>query len=174
MTTVRRYFSILCVSVLLISCRGDGDINEYKAVLIDGRKRIPWVEFIEKRFSVQNVDNFITHFGFDNSPKEWHTVVYFNDRYRMQITQKVSIDYRDDKILELIGDLDFVINEVLEIDQKDLTASYGAQVKGGAAEWKKFVESGGDVSVLPMRIETHKPVSHFEAYRKSWGKDIVK
>lgn len=92
----------------------------------------------------------------------------------MQIVQTVDIDYKRSVVKCLIGKMKFVVNEVVEIDPVNLGASYGRQARGGPAEWKKFENSGGDLSALPLKIATDKPVENFDSYRKSWGKDIIK
>lgn len=166
------------VSLIVLVCAGCGKsaskLDDYRATLRSGQKEIPWVATVERYFPVKNIDHFITHYGFDSDPKEWQTVVYFEGRYRMQIVQKVEIDYRRNRIVRALGEMKFVINEVTEIDAGTLGASYGEQARGGAKEWKEFEDGKGKLSSLPLSIRQNDPVANFDAYRAAWGKDIVK
>ena len=155
-------------------CKPRDPWSDYKEVIRSGREKIPWVATVEKYFSPENIDHFITHYAFDDEPKEWQTVVYFNKRYRMQITQTVDIDYKRNVIKGLVGEMKFVINEVEEIDPANLGASYGGQARGGPAEWKSFEDSDGDLSALPLKIVGDEPVENFDAFRNAWGKDLIK
>jgi hypothetical protein len=166
---------LIVAGFFFLGCQKSPDPwRDYKLVIESGRKKIPWVASVESYFPKENIDHFITHYGFGDQPLEWQTVVYFNKKYRMQIVQEVVVDYHKNEITSLAGDMKFVINEVLEIEPGNWEASYGHQVRGGPQEWGKFENSKGDLSSLPMKIEQNKPVENFEEYRKAWGKDIVK
>ena len=168
----------LVVSLIVLACVGCGKsaskMDDYRTTLRSGQKEIPWVATVERYFPAKNIDHFITHYGFDSDPKEWQTVVYFEGRYRMQITQDVEIDYRKNRIVRALGEMKFVINEVAEIEAKNLGASYSGQARGGPKEWKNFEDAKGKLSSLPLRIRLNDPVANFDAYRAAWGKDIVK
>lgn len=169
---------LLVVFLTAFVCAGCGKsaskMDDYRATLRSGQKEIPWAATVERYFPAKNIDHFITHYGFDGDPKEWQTVVYFEGRYRMQITQDVEIDYRKNRIVRTLGEMKFVINEVAEIEAGTFRASYGGQARGGAKEWKNFEDGNGKLSSLPLTIRPNDPVENFDAYRAAWGKDIIK
>lgn len=166
---------IVCLATVCIATAGCSDpYRDYREVLKSGRAEIPWVSTVERYFPEQDIDHFITHYGFDEKAKQWQTVVYFGDRYRMQIIQSVNINYKTKKVTSLESDFDFVINEVISYDPASREASYGAQARGGPKEWQKFEDAKGDLSSLPLKIVTDNPLDHFDSYRKGWGEGLIK
>jgi hypothetical protein len=174
MLTLWKYLLCGLIAMTFSGCGGKSDPwGDYKMVIESGRKKIPWVRNVEMYFPVENIDHFITHYGFDREPRTWQTVVYFQGRYRMQIVQDISIDYRKKEVTGVVGEMDFVINEVIRIDE-NLESTYGKQARGKKVEWEKFEKSGGKLSALPLRIELDQPLERFDEMRAAWGKGIIK
>jgi hypothetical protein len=63
----------------------------------------------------------------------------------------------------------FVLREISEVKTKaDGTVDdvkYAKQLTLGLEEWERVIKSGGDLSVLGIRVTTDKPIEHFE---KAW------
>jgi hypothetical protein len=94
----------------------------------------------------------------------WNTTAYFGDRYTL--TMQVPVDIRSKDSGSMIGDPKFYLHEVESVDispSGQVGASFSADFKFDAAQWKKVYESGGDFSSIGFTIKKSS-VTNFKKY----------
>jgi hypothetical protein len=115
-----------------------------------------------------DMDHFISHFGFSQETNNWHSEVYLYGRYRLQMTVKVKVDYKN-KTVEQVGEPQFGIFEsdriydVYEPGDK-MGEDVGNQRLFGAKEWDEIYANRGDFSVIGFPLIKDDPVEGFEEF----------
>jgi hypothetical protein len=149
-------------------------LSDYKAVMQSARTALPVAVEIEELYL--NADHFISHFGFNASPKQWHTVATFGERYELHMVVEVSIDY-EKRILKQLGDPAFSVIEYTKIDKLRggrMRARFpnSTQVHFGAKEWEHLYESRGDSSTVNVKLNP-EPVPNFKEFMASGKGDLI-
>ena len=115
-------------------------------------------------------DHFVTEFGFDKGPRKWNTEVFFGGRYTLTMQVDVEIDYEARRIIRLVGEPVFYLQEVENITllpDGRAVAVYSIRSQRdkpfGLLEWNKIYKAKGDLSVIGFKtIATG--VQHFDEH----------
>lgn len=120
----------------------------YRATIQSGATAIPEAVEMERMFP--QTDHFITHFGFDSSPKQWNSEAFFGKRYILTMQVSVDVDYSSQQV-SCIGEPKFYLNEVATaqpLSHGRFELTHGRTLEFGREEWKQLVEAKGDLNVL--------------------------
>jgi hypothetical protein len=147
-------------------------LSDYTAVMHSARTALPIAVEVEELYP--NADHFITHFGFNASPKKWNTVTSFGDRYVLHMVVEVTIDY-EKRTLKQLGDPTFSIIEYTKIDKLrggGMEASSPNTSYFGAKEWEKLYKSRGDLSTVNVKLNP-EPVPGFTEFTAGYKRDRI-
>jgi hypothetical protein len=153
-------------------------LQKYDETVKHGIETVPEVQEIKQLFPMIPADNFISNYGFDRNPAIWNTQVFFGGRYTLTYQVSVLIDYDNDKIIKVVAEPKFSLEEVSRVFD-DTPENVGADfVKGnifGTEEWNKVIASKGDFSVIGIYIKTNAPVPRFDDYVRATraGRNVV-
>jgi hypothetical protein len=101
---------------------------------------------------------------------------------RYQLSMQVPVTFSGDRrSVQSFGEPDFLLQEISEVKPNVRVGSNGSatnllvgkqgdqSLRFGAAEWKRVVAHGGDLSVLGIPIITNSPAPGFELLQADWN-----
>jgi hypothetical protein len=139
-------------------------MKDYLAIHRDGVESLPWAKQIDEQYD--NVDHFITHFGFGEQPLLWNSEVFFGGRFTLSMTVLVNVDYKK-RTVTAAGAPNFFLVAAKAVHvfpgggiQRDSDTSLDR--KFDQRKWDEFVSSGYDLAVLDIPPAAQKPVANFD------------
>lgn len=173
--------AIISSVFLSIQCRPSSEgMDCYRKTVESGITHLKWASDMEKWYAGkdQEVDHFITHYGFDKSkPVVWNSVVYLYGRYVVTLQVKIIVDYKNCKISKPVSPASLFVHEIRVIKVSpsgQISSRIGDQEVYSDKVWPLLEKSSGDLESLPMKIVKDDPLSDFNKFRDAWGKDIVR
>ncbi len=169
-----RQIAAVAVSLALSAC-GKPSSADYQAIHKDGLKKISYASDLDAQY--QQVDHFITHFGFGKQPLIWNSEAFIHDRFTLTLQIPVTVDYTK-KTVSIAGDPKFFLHATDGIDilpDGRATTRYDGDLQRhfGLTDWTKFKGAGFDLSALGIPAAEVRPEKHFDAYVASWRRDRV-
>jgi hypothetical protein len=149
--------------------------NDYLKTISSAKAGVPYAAQMERLFG--DADHFILHYGHDENPMKWNTVVWFDDKYILTMIIRVNVNYSANTVMA-VGDPEFILHEITKIDIKSdgrVEAHYGGQANHSEFdldEWNTIYLNGGDFSKIGICIEK-VPVPGFKDYLLSFRKDRI-
>lgn len=139
--------------------------DDYIATVRSAKDALPIAMQMEEFFPV--ADHFITEYAmFDSKPKTWNTEVFFGGRYTLTMQVDVYIDYKTNRIVNVVGEPKFWLVGTESVKVLPDGRAYHVGGDGGefgADEWKKVRDAKGDFSVIGIKIN-REPAENFEEY----------
>jgi hypothetical protein len=164
---IRRTRVLIAMIAMLSAagCQKPLDVADYRQTVESARHSIPVAVEMETLFG--NASHGITNYGrgFPADSQVWRTEAYFGNRYAVHMQVDVQVNY-DANTVQTVGEPTFGIVEFKEI--KFLPDGRG-DVRSGEnklfslAEWQRLYESGGDLSVIGLRVNSN-PTPGFERF----------
>lgn len=164
-----------------IGCGGRRELSvtldDYAAVHESARSGLPIAVQFEELFAGET-DHFITHFGLTRNrgaeELKWNSLALFGGRYNLQMEIPVLVDY-DSKRVTRAGNPVFGLREYTHVgDDAGLISSNSRTLAiFGEAEWKKIYKSGGDFSVIGVKINRGAPLPGFEKLVQAATRPLV-
>ena len=166
----------ILVCFFFVACQSKANLNCYKSVIDDGVKKVDFAKSSGKCFKRENVDHFITHFGFTNpQERQWQTTIYLHSRYVLRIWQPVEIDYTNCSIIGVVGRPNGVIQELSSVSRNKsgmISTIYKGQTDLSPEMIEKLIKNDFDFESIQVTLEEAQPIKGFSQFRKEWGKDI--
>ncbi len=169
---------LLCVYLPRLWGGATGGADCYEKTVLSGMGSLKWASQIEKWYGPQDVDHFITHFGFDkNKPRTWNSVAYLHGRYILTVQIPVDINYKKCSVIRVAGKPKIDLAEIKSIEilpGEKVSTRYHDGAACSEDDWALLEDAGGDLKVLPLNIEKSDPHPLFDQYREAWGRDIIR
>jgi hypothetical protein len=162
---------ILASAGLLASCKGRGVQNgmqDYIATHQNGIRAIPWAQQMDNHFGRENVDHFITHYGFGEQPLDWNSEVHFGGRFVLTLQVPVNVDYSTNSV-SIAGKPSFFLRAASKIEQLPdgrLPMHYETRLQREFQEetWKKLVASDFDLATLDVLPADERAIEGFDGH----------
>lgn len=152
-----------------------GSMNDYKKTVLSAASVLPEAVQIENLYG--DADHFITHYAkeFSGATRQWNSEAYFGGRYSITMQVNVLVDYKNNRISQVVDSPTFVLIEYYQVDHLQ-DGRLVAHSRGGKIftldEWKKFHASGGDFSALGLKKDSN-PTEGFDDYVAAFRKDRI-
>lgn len=161
-----RFGCVLLLWPVVMSGCGGGLVG-YRQTVQSGSTTLPIAVEMEKLFGP--ADHFIVEYSIKKTqPHEWHTKVYFGDRYELTMVVTIRIDYGKHKFA-VIGKPQFYLHEVESVTVSPngvASTSFSDQLIFSEEEWKRVYKAKGDFSSIGFKINA-TPVVDFEAFKQA-------
>jgi hypothetical protein len=141
----------------------------YKETVRSGIAILPWPKQMEELYG--EGDHFISNYGIDAGPKQWHTNIYFGGRYQLRLELYVELDYAKHAVVKATTPAKFYVWEVVKVEMLPdgrVSTDYGRGWELDETQWSQLVAAKGNWSVLGISLKTNDPVPGFDAYVKAW------
>lgn len=140
-------------------------MSDYVQTVESAATNVPVALEMERLFG--DADHFISHYGFDDEPKQWNTEVFFGNRYILTMQIMVAVDYSRNTVSQ-IGDPTFYLFECETITiepEGTLHVRFNphGQVTFSGEQWNSMFESGGDFAGIGVKLNP-APVENFDRY----------
>lgn len=138
---------------------------QYVAVHKSAASRIPVARQMEETFG--EADHFITHYG-SRGEMTWNTLCFVNDRYELQMTVKVTVNYRNQTVTQ-VGEPKLYMNYIVKTGDSGATR-YGGSERYTLEQWNQVYAAGGDFGAIGVELETTPApgVQHYiDFYRRT-------
>ncbi len=137
----------------------------YNQAVQSGRETVPYARDFNQFFP--NSDNFISYYTGQVGPPIWNSKAGLYGRYVLSLQFKIKFDETRTKITAY-DDPEFYLREIREISKAEngnTYIQYGLTHKRfGKEEWKKIIESKGDLSPLGVPIIKDSPIPGFDKH----------
>ena len=124
-------------------------MDQYVAVHESAASRIPVARQMEETFG--EADHFITRYG-SRGQMTWHTLCFVNDRYELQMSVKVTVDYHD-KTVTQVGEPTFVMDYIVKSSESGAT-DFGGTEEYTLDQWELIYAADGDFGAIGLDLET--------------------
>jgi hypothetical protein len=134
--------------------------KQEELMLVNGLRTIPYLRDFNRTFT-----NCFEHRWYSHEPTiphrwKWQAPLY--GRYALGML----VPFRIDATLTNVVSHDppeFHFMEYYESHERDRSPNHYREIRTfGAPEWKRFLDAGGDLSAIGIKIETNSPVPGFE------------
>ena len=135
----------LAAALLLCSCWHP---ENYDKTVADGVSSIATAAEFARLFP--HAHHFISYYSGQKGPPTWHSEVGLSHRYILSVQLPITLDRAQGRVAAS-GAPEFLLLEVTQVSTlPDGRISYqsGQSIRFGVAEWRRFIESHGDLSTL--------------------------
>ncbi|HEV3417921.1 MAG TPA: hypothetical protein VG056_13935, partial [Pirellulales bacterium] len=167
--TAARIITALLAVCCCIGCQSHEDwLTAYKQTHQNGLKVIQQAGEMQELFGAENVDHFITHYGFPGEKtNSWKTNVWLGGRYELGMEVEVVVDYQNHGIERVVGKPKFFLSVVQRVDvlPDGRAVIYYDERQArqfGPDEWATVYKNKGDFSKIGVTIVRDAPIPGFD------------